>query len=180
MPATRCIRLLAGHLGLLAAMAGLVGPAPRAADRTAQAQAQPGALWQAVSDRKLDRLRGGFDLGSGLVVSFGITRTLLINGELVTQSTLSFDGFTKFTPAQAEQMSRQVSAMGIVQNGPGNIYQPGPGGSGFAIVIQNTLDNQQILNQTVINASSNAGGMIKNLNLQSTLNDSLMRAVGPR
>ncbi len=68
--------------------------------------------------------------------------------------------------------------IGGVQNGPGNTFKPGPAGLGFGIVIQNTLDNQHIVNHTVINASSNAGGMIKNLNIQSTLNDSLMRAVG--
>ncbi len=67
MPAAACSIRLAAHLGLLAAVAGVFGPAPRAAARTSQAQA--GAVWLAVSDRSLERLRGGFDLGAGLVAS---------------------------------------------------------------------------------------------------------------
>ena len=36
-------------------------------------------VWQAVSDRTLDRQRGGLSFGGGLEVSFGITRSVFIN-----------------------------------------------------------------------------------------------------
>lgn len=177
MTATPCLSL-ARALCLLALGAGFVGAAPRAADRALPMQEE--VIWMAVSDRALDRMRGGFDLGlgAGLLARFGITRTLEINGDLVTQTTLNFDSGTKLTPAQTAQVSSQVAELGIVQNGPGNVYQPASGGSGLAIVIQNSKDNQHIVNRTVIDATSNAGRMIKNMNTRRTLNDSLARTVG--
>lgn len=167
-------------LCLLALLAGVLG--------TAQAQAQAphphssaDALWLAVSDRTLDSLRGGFALADGLRVSFGITRALYINGELVTQMSLNFGQLSELTPVQAEQLSRQLAATSlVVQVGPGNSIAPEASEAAFATVIQNTLNNQQILQQTVINASSNALGLIKNLNTQATVDEALSRAIGTR
>lgn len=165
---------------LLALLAGMLG--------TAQAQAQgphppalADALWLAVSDRTLDSLRGGFALADGLRVSFGITRALYVNGELVTQMSLNFGQLSELTPVQAEQLSRQLAASSlVVQVGPGNSIAPQAAQAPFATVIQNTLNNQHILQQTVINASSNALGLIKNLNTQATVTEALSRAIGTR
>ncbi len=168
------------QLGFTAAMTVFLTAQASAVERVSGPAAPTGSVWMAVSDRALDRLRGGFDLGSGLVAHFGITRTLYINGDMVTQTTLNLGDLGKLTPAQGALLSAQVSQMGVVQNGPGNVYRPGPGGSAFATVIQNTRDNQHIVNQTVIDASTNAVSMIKGLNIQGTLNDSLARAVGQR
>lgn len=167
-------------LCLLALLAGVFG--------TAQAQAQTphphsaaDALWLAVSDRTLDSLRGGFALADGLRVSFGITRALYVNGELVTQMSLNFGQLSELTPVQAEQLSRQLAATSlVVQVGPGNSIAPEASDAAFATVIQNTLNNQQILQQTEINASSNALGLIKNLNTQATVDEALSRAIGAR
>lgn len=165
-------------LCLLALLAGVFG--------AARAQAPPpsssaGALWLAVSDRTLDSLRGGFALADGLRVSVGITRAVYINGELVTQTSLNFGQLAELTPVQAEQLSRQLAASNlVVQVGPGNSVAPDLPGAAFASVIQNTLNNQHILQQTVINANSNALGLIKNLNTQATMNEALARAIGPR
>ncbi|WP_397412256.1 hypothetical protein [Polaromonas sp.] len=163
-------------LCLLALLAGVFG--------TAQAQtphSSTDALWLAVSDRTLDSLRGGFALEDGLRVSFGITRALYINGELVTQMSLNFGQLSELTPVQAEQLSRQLAATSlVVQVGPGNSIAPEASEAAFATVIQNTLNNQQILQQTVINASSNALGLIKNLNTQATVDEALSRAIGTR
>ncbi|MGJ7508915.1 hypothetical protein [Variovorax sp. GT1P44] len=134
-------------------------------------------VWMAVSNQTLDRQRGGFDPGNGLLVSFGITRAVYINGSLVTQTTLDFGQVNNLTPVQAAQLNKQLSTLNLVQNGPGNTVQPQQGGANYGTVIQNTLDNQHIVNQTVINATSNAAGMLRNFNIQSTVSDGVARAI---
>jgi hypothetical protein len=154
---------------LLGALLGLTPCLPARAD----------AIWQTVSNRTLDSQRGGFDVGGGLLVSFGITRAVYINGDLVTQTSLNFGRVADITPAQATQLARQMAALNLVQVGPRNSVAPDVLASGTGTIIQNTLNNQRIVNQTVINARSNAMGMIKNLNTQNTLSDALNRsAVG--
>lgn len=163
-------------LSLLLALLTSVPAAVQAAD-----QAPSGELWQTVSDRTLDGLRGGFDLGSGLMVSFGITRSVYINGELSAQTSLNFGQLAGLNAAQAAQLGRQLGALNlVVQTGPGNSIAPDAMGTAFATIIQNSLNNQQIIQQTVINASSNALGLIKNMNTQATVNDALARAIGGR
>lgn len=137
-------------------------------------------VWMTVSDQTLDHMRGGFDPGNGLLVSFGITRATYINGSLVTQTTLDFSHINDLTPVQAAQLNKQMASLNLVQNGPGNTVQAQQGGVNFGTIIQNTLDNQHIVNQTIINASSNSAGMIKSLNTLSTLQDSLLSSVGTR
>ncbi len=140
-----------------------------------------GAIWMAVGDRQLDELRGGFDAGAGLMVSFGITRAVYINGELITQTTLNFGRISELTPAQAAQLNRQMATLNLVQTGPGNVVDPAVAASANGgTIIQNTLNNQHIVNQTVINASSNALGMVKSMNMQGTLADALARAASAR
>jgi len=135
-------------------------------------------IWMAVSDNTLDTQRGGFDLGAGLLVSFGITRAAYINGELVAQTTLNFGQLDKITPLQAQELGRQMSAINLVQNGPGNTSS-GPLGLG-GTVIQNTLNDQHIANHTVINADTNGMSMLKDLNSARTITDGIARAVGGR
>lgn len=155
---------------LLCALLGLALCLPARAD----------AVWQAVGDRTLDGLRGGFDVGGGLLVSFGITRAVYINGDLVTQTTLNFGRISELTPVQAAQLGQQMAALNLVQIGAGNSVDPDALATGAGTVIQNTLNNQHIVNQTVIDARSNAMGMIKNLNIQNTLNEALTRSAAPR
>jgi hypothetical protein len=154
----------------LAALLGLAPALPARAD----------AVWLAVSNRTLDSQRGGFDVGGGLLVSFGITRAVYVNGDLVTQTSLNFGRVADLTPAQASQLAKQVAALNLVQVGPGNSVAPDVLANRTGTIIQNTLNNQRIVNQTVINARSNAAGMIKNLNVQNTLSDALNRSAAGR
>ena len=167
-------------LALAIGLGGAASSGASAADRSPSRPADQ--VWMAVSDQALDDLRGGFDLGGGLMVSFGITRAVYINGDLVTQTTFNADRLSGLTPVQAAQLGRQMQGLSLVQNGPGNSIDAtaAAAGSGFGTVIQNTLDNQKIVNQTVINATTNAQSLIKGLNTQGTLNDSLFNAVRPR
>ena len=149
------------------------------------AQNQPlppdGAVWLAASDRTLDRLRGGFDLGAGLVVSFGISRAVYINDQLVTTTSFQLGDISKFTPAQAAVLSQQISAQTqVVQNGPGNTVAPGALVIPLATYIQNTLNNQTIRAQTVIQGSTNGLGLLRGLNLQATITEAISNAIQNR
>jgi|UPI000685C18B hypothetical protein len=169
------------RIGLGLCLCTLAGSAlsqqARSGDTDTDAVRRHEEVWMAVSSQKLDEMRGGFDPGNGLLVSFGITRAVYINGSLVTQTTLDFGHVNNLSPVQAAQLSKQLSTLNLVQNGPGNTVQPQQGGANYGTVIQNTLDNQRIVNQTVINATSNAAGMLRNFNIQSTVSDGVARAI---
>lgn len=135
--------------------------------------------WLAVSDNALDEQRGGFDLGSGLVVSFGITRAVYINGDLATQTTLNFGQLDRITAGQAMELSRQLSQLNLVQNGPNNTVE-GPSGLAGGTIIQNTLNNQQIANHTVINVETNGLSLLKDLNTGNAITEGIARSIGGR
>lgn len=169
-------------------------------------QAAPSTqVWQAVSDRTLDRQRGGFSFGGGLEVSFGITRSVFINGQLITETVLNITRMADITPAWASRLREELQSLTLVQNGPGNTFVTGTApaprppatttatatanGSGAATtssivgtvsgtVIQNTLNNQQILHQTIISASSNSLGMLRLASLHSSLSEAIRQSVG--
>ena len=135
-------------------------------------------LWTSVDDSTLDAMRGGFDFGASLMVSFGIERAVTINGVLVTTTTINVGDLARVTPEQAALVNRQAAAMNLVQNGPGNtVTLSGSDLSTPGTVIQNTLNNQHIQSQTVINASSNALGMMKTLNTLTSLREALGNSV---
>lgn len=183
---TACALVRAGaHLCLLASLASGAQAAPPSADK----------VWMTVGDQTLDSLRGGFSMGEGLLVSFGITRAVFINGALITETTLNVGRMADLTPAQTTQLSLQLKTLSLVQNGPGNSYAPGssptpgsPVAAGPTVIsiasdtagtiIQNSLNNQQISYQTIVNANSNGLGMVRSLNLHDTLNDAIQQSIG--
>jgi hypothetical protein len=137
--------------------------------------------WVAVSNENLDKVRGGFDVGSGLAVSFGIVRTVTINGDLVNRTSFNLPDVTKITPDQAKITSAAIAQAGIVQNGAGNFVDPSvkaqlAGGT----LIQNSLNNQKIQTLTVINAGVNSMGLLKAINVQTALKDALFGSMGVR
>lgn len=133
----------------------------------------------AVSDSRLDNLRGGFDLPSGLVVSFGISREAFVNGTLVTSTSFNIPNVAQMTPQQA-QMVASANSGALIQNGLNNTVQPGGLPAVTGSVIQNTLSNQQIQALTTINASVNSLSTFKAMNLGATLNNALLNVVRPR
>ncbi|NMM78627.1 hypothetical protein B2J86_17870 [Acidovorax sp. SRB_14] len=155
------------------------------------------AVWMAVADQTLDGLRGGFNMGDGLMVSFGISRAVFINGALITETSLNVGRVADLTPAQATQLSQKLETLSLVQNGPGNSFASGPStttssptatgptvtaiaGATTGTFIQNSLNNQQIRYQTIINASSNGLGMVRSVNLHGTLADAIQQSIGQR
>ncbi|MEO8598294.1 MAG: hypothetical protein ABI656_00515 [bacterium] len=157
-------------------------PVRTVVDKQASSAQKPDDKWRvAVSDTNLDQMRGGFNTGSGLLVSFGIQRAVYINGNMVTTTSFNIPDVGKVSGAQAATLSAAAGAVNLVQNGPGNTIEPGALSQAVgATVIQNTLSNQNIQNLTIIDASTNSLGLLKSINALSTLNDALSNAVGIR
>ena len=137
----------------------------------------------AASDQTLDTLRGGFDLGTGLMVSFGISRAVYINGQLITSTTLRVSDLASLTPQQAVALSQQISTQTqaqVVKNGSGNTMELSITSAPLSTFIQNTLSNQSIRNQTIIDMTSNGMDIAKGLNLQATIDAAVADAIGTR
>lgn len=137
-----------------------------------------GGTLVALDDSQLDNMRGGFEIDGGLKVSLGIERAVLINGQLVTTTSLNIRDLQNLSGGQAAQLGSLASGtLGLVQNGPGNtaniVSAPGTMGT----VVQNTLNNQNINNVTVINATVNSMQMFRSLNLQSAVQDGIITSL---
>lgn len=120
----------------------------------------------ALNGRSLDAIRGGFSGPNGLQVSFGIERSVYINGALVTTTSLNLNGQGQATGAAGQSLA-------LIQSGAGNSVAPQlllpsamPG-----TVIQNSLNDQRIQALTVINATVNSMQMLRSLNLQTTIRE---------
>jgi hypothetical protein len=157
--------------------------------------------WQAVDAATLDAARGGFELPSGLAVGLGIERMVAVNGELVTQSRFTIADVRDLNANQAVMVREAMSSMLLVQNGrltsqdngaasattgapsplraPLSSLLPAPAPVALpaaALIIQNSLDNQAIRSQLVIDASVNTLAGFKTLNFSSSVLDALANA----
>ena len=151
--------------------------------RTLAPQHSNTSIWLAASDQTLDTMRGGFDLGTGLMVSFGVSRAVYVNGQLITSSTFQVGDLASLTPTQAAALGQQISTQAqaqVIKNGSGNTVELSTGSVPLATFIQNTVNNQTIRSQTIIDATSNGMGMVKGLNLQATISEAIANAIGTR
>lgn len=168
---------------------------PSSAANPAMSTAAREETWLAVPDAQLDQLRGGFDVGGGLVLSLGISMVTYINGRLVTETAISpmqLDQLSNLSTEQVAQLKEKITSLTVVQNGPGNRWgnyqSPSDGsaavhqvsGVGPGTVIQNSLDNQNIQNLTVLDINTNAAGLMRSNHWQNTLSDSLGSVGGVR
>lgn len=135
---------------------------------------------QPVDPAALDELRGGFEGPNGLAVSLGIDRIVTINGNVVERSQLNLGDLGNLTNGMSKVSADTANQVRLIQNGisSGNL-QLGRDVLGGTI-IQNSLNDQLINNQTIINASVNARGMLQSMNFQSTLNNALNTAITGR
>lgn len=133
-------------------------------------------VWMAAADSRLDEMRGGFGLVPGLTVSFGILRTVEINGNLVSSTGFQIADLRSISLAQAQQLASQIDATNVVQSGPGNTFSAALPSGTPAIVVQNTLNDQRIRTVTEINAVTNGMSLMKNMNLAQSLNDAIAAA----
>jgi len=156
-----------------------------------KAPAAPRATWMTVGDATLESMRGGFDLGGGLMVSFGISRAITVNGVLLAATTFNIPDVARITAVQAAALERQMNSTSLVQVGPNNSVvaassvagtaagaaaAPAPASlPAAATVVQNTLDNQLIQTRTLIDTTTNAMSLAKSINAAGALRDALLR-----
>ena len=96
-----------------------------------------GSEWAPIDPARLLDMRGGMELPSGLMLSFGIERAVYVNGELVASANLHIPDISRITPEQAQALADINHGM-VVQVGEGNRFDADTLNGG--LVIQNTLD----------------------------------------
>ncbi len=134
-----------------------------------------GSEWQPVDPGRLAQMRGGFQMPSGMMLSFGIERVVLVNGELTARIAVQVPDVARITPEQAQALADFNRGL-VVQIGEGNRFDPVQAGGG--LVIQNTLDGQDIRTVTRIDVGVDTLGAYQNLNAGAALTDALIRAPG--
>lgn len=159
---------------LLLSMAGVATAAP---DAPAPAAFDPA---HAVDSATLDQARGGFLTGDGLMVNLGLERLVSINGNVVERTELQLGDIGKLARGEASLSSQAVGELRLIQNGDVRTMAGNAQNLLGGTIIQNTLNDQTIRNQTSINATVNTAGMLRALNFGTSLNNALTTAVAPR
>lgn len=95
-----------------------------------------------VSTERLAEVRGGFDLGNGLQVSFGIQRAVYVDGNLVTYINVSIPDIAHITQQQAMSLATALGTLNV-QVGQGNTFDPSSSTAqaSVATVTQSALSN---------------------------------------
>ncbi|RDS80275.1 hypothetical protein [Dyella psychrodurans] len=177
---------LAHVLSRLALLGACLACAAVVHAQSSPASDQPTAAAHRIADlgypvpfEKLAAVRGGFDLGDGLEVSFGIERAVYINGDLVTYSSVNIPDVAHITTQQATALASALGTVNVVQDGPGNTFDPSSmGQTAAATVIQNTLNNQTIRSLTTLNVSVNTLNAFRGQGLQQALQAVQVQALG--
>ncbi|MFV8670675.1 hypothetical protein ACNRC9_16930 [Ralstonia pseudosolanacearum] len=182
---TACAVGLFACAGSAPAWAGGLDACMDCMDGTEGARPNPVHAWTAVSEDRLDDMRGGFDIPSvdNLRISFGIDRAVYVNGALTTSVSVNIPDVARMTADQARQLAAVANTVSLVQNGPNNAFSPdavaGATAAAAATVIQNTLNNQTLQSLTTINAAVNSLPQFRQLNLGNLLQNALTNVVNP-
>jgi hypothetical protein len=127
-----------------------------------------------VSEEKLDSMRGGFETAAGLIVSFGIERAVYVNGELANVVRANVPDLARAVADNGALASKLGEAASIVQNGNGNFANFGPASSGaYSLVIQNSLDGQNLQVVTTIDATVTSYQMMRSELLQQRIAEAM-------
>ncbi|MDQ0010052.1 hypothetical protein J2T07_002242 [Luteibacter jiangsuensis] len=161
---------------------------------------------RSVSDVRLDRIRGGFDLGDNLRASFALQRTVLINGMETMRTTITVPDIANITREQAAALQDALRTT-VVTNGAGGMAGTVPASSvqGTSastpasdgatttlatvsaalpnsalpgLIVQNSLDNQAITATTTIDASVNSARMLENVRMAESVQDAVIQFRG--
>jgi hypothetical protein len=154
-------------------------PPPAAPEAAPEDSPSPQAFELAALDSgSLDNIRGGFEVADlNLKLSFGIERAVYINGELVTSTVLNIKdlqtasggaGIPVVLPGNAG------AALTVIQNGAGNNFSAQIGPNLAGTVIQNSLNDQRIVNTTTINATVNSAEILRSMNFLSNIRDGVI------
>ena len=134
----------------------------------APARADEVDLGPPVPQERLDELRGGFDLPTGLSVAFGFERTVTVNGELLVTQHVNIPDISTMTSDQAAQLASVTQGV-TVQIGGGTTITPNAG----TLIIQNALDGQTIESLTSLHATVNTLSLLHDIHFQQSLGDTL-------
>lgn len=130
-----------------------------AAALTAPVASAAGLFDRPVDAARLETVRGGFALpDGGLVVSFGVQRTVLEGGVPVAQAA-------------------DASTLLVLQRGPNNRFTVAPGASAVGTVIQNSLDNQKLQAVTTLDVTTNSLQAFRGAALQAQIRASLTDSI---
>lgn len=135
-----------------------------------------GSQWVAVDPALLEEMRGGFTTSDGLSLSFGIERAVFVNGELLATTRVQIPDVARMTAEQAQELARFNEGV-VVQVGPGNTFERN--GNLNGVLIQNTLDGQDIRALTTVNVGVDTLGAFQDLNTQQTLSNAMVTAATP-
>ncbi|HZX30849.1 MAG TPA: hypothetical protein VFF03_05830 [Rhodocyclaceae bacterium] len=128
----------------------------------------------ALDASALDGIRGGFETPDGaLKFSFGIERAVYINGELVASTVLNLKDL-QGVAGTGVPAALAGSALTVIQNGGGNGFSAQINPNQAGTVIQNTLNDQRIVNVTTINAAVNSAQVLRAMALQSAIRDGVV------
>lgn len=123
--------------------------------------------WIPVPAGRLEAARGGFTTPAGLELSLGIERMVLINGQVVSRTSIQIADLRAIGSAEAAQVRDALASTTLVQNGAGNVYSGDTAGT----FIQNSLSDQVIRSQTVISSTVNSSALLKDLNFSQSMRD---------
>lgn len=123
----------------------------------------------AASDERLDRLRGGADLGPDLHVSFGLQRLTTVNGTLVASTQFQVQDIAHLTPAEALAAQHVLGSLLTVANGQASSTALPAGNQSVATIIQNNLPNQVIKNVVTLNLTANSLSLLRAANAADQL-----------
>lgn len=154
---------------LLLSLTGFAAAAPPAFDAA-----------HAVDSATLDAARGGFLTANGLVVTLGLERLVTINGNVVERTQMQLGDIGKLARGEGALSREAVGELRLIQNGDVRTMAGNGANLLGGTVIQNSLNDQLIKNQTSINATVNTAGMLRALNFGASLNNALSTAVAPR
>lgn len=133
------------------------------------------ATLAAVDTGVLGEMRGGIDTGEDFSVSIGITRTGSVNGIEQYSNAMYLEELTRTTGSGAPVSFDPV----ILQSGAGNLIALDTVSGlspNVATIIQNTLDNQVISTQTILDISlQNVSTVIQGLSSADVVSESLSR-----
>jgi hypothetical protein len=151
-------------------------PVPLAALAQEHAQGVPSrAEWTPIDPVRLMHMRGGLQMPSGLSLSFGIERAVYVNGELVARANLHIPDISRISTEQATALAAMNEGM-VVRVGDGNTLDAN--GMGNGLVIQNTLDGQDIQAITTLDVGVDTLGMLQEMNTYDALQNALLGAPG--
>ena len=134
----------------------------------------------AVDSATLDATRGGFLTADGLVVTLGLERLVSINGNVIERTQMQLGDIGKLARGEGTLARDALGELRLIQNGDVRTMAGNAQNLLGGTVIQNSLNDQVIKNQTSINATVNTAGMLRALNFGTNLNNALSTAVAPR